>query len=234
MTFVERDRLQAALATDNPLIWVITGDSITHGLLHTQGARNYVDHLHELVRGDMARVRDVIINTGVSGDRVTQILDDFDHRVARWQPSVVTLMIGTNDASTNREEIVEPADFEASIARFVSEVRALGAIPVLQTPPSIDVVHAPERSRIDAFVAAIRAVAVRDDVILIDQHAWFAELGNGGFPHGLMDDPFHPNPAGHAALALEIARVLELRPIPERWRVLSDLESRLALGRRTG
>lgn len=234
MTTAEREHLRAALAAEDPITWVITGDSITHGLVHTQGARNYVDHLHELIRGDMFRTRDTIINTGISGHRVTQILDDFERRITRWQPDIVTLMIGTNDAATNRETVVKPAEFEASVARFVRDVRALGAIPVLQTPPPIDVAHAPERSRIAEFVDAIRAVAERDDVILIDQYARFAELGNGGFPHGLMDDPFHPNPAGHAALALELAHVLGLRAVPERSRVLTDLEARVLLGRRTG
>lgn len=225
-------RLRAALESERPLTWVLTGDSITHGLLHTQGARNYVDHLHELIRGDMGRVQDVLINTAISGWRVVLLLEDFDRRVATWRPDVVTLMIGTNDCSdAGAFPVISPAQFAASVTEFVRRVRATGAIPVLQTQPAIDVANAPERARIAEFAQAIRDVAAEEDVILIDQFARFAELaelGAGDVPHGLLDDPFHPGDAGHAALALEIADVLGLRAPAASDRVLPDLTQRVA------
>lgn len=215
MTTAENSRLQAALTADAPLTWVITGDSITHGLVHTHGGRSYPEHLHELIRGELARTRDILINSAISGHKIVQILADFDRRVASWNPDVVTLMIGTNDCST-LVATLEPAKFGASIAEFVARVRALGAVPVLLTPPSVDVAAAPERARIGEFAHAIRDVAARDDVLLVDQHARFDEIGHGGVPWGLMNDPFHPNEAGHAALALELAKVLGIRPEPSR------------------
>lgn len=228
-------RLRAALESERPLTWVLTGDSITHGLLHTQGARNYVDHLHELIRGDMGRVQDVLINTAISGWRVVLLLEDFDRRVAMWRPDVVTLMIGTNDCSdAGAFPVISPARFAASVTEFVRRGRAAGAIPVLQTQPAIDVANAPERARIAEFAQAIRDVAAEEDVILIDQFAKFAkfaefaELGAGDVPHGLLDDPFHPGEAGHAALALEIAHVLGLRAPAASDRVLPDLTQRVA------
>ncbi|MBO8584206.1 SGNH/GDSL hydrolase family protein, partial [Staphylococcus aureus] len=63
-------RLTAALADPAPLNWLITGDSITHGLVHTQGGRSYPEHLHELIRGELARVRDIVINSAISGNRI--------------------------------------------------------------------------------------------------------------------------------------------------------------------
>ncbi|MES2866292.1 SGNH/GDSL hydrolase family protein [Microbacterium profundi] len=230
-------QLKALLASDAPLTWVLTGDSITHGLLHTRGARNYVDHLHELIRGDLGRVQDAVINTGISGWRIPLILEDFERRVATWRPDVVTLMIGTNDCSTVWvDPIVPPAEFGEGIASFVARVRELGAIPVLQTPPFIDVKHSPDRSRIGEFAEQIRAVAATHDVILVDQFRLFAEFsigtgpGNEGMPWGLLDDAFHPNAAGHAAVALEVARVLGLGSVAES-RVLTDLTARVAVAR---
>lgn len=230
-------RLEALLAADAPLTWVMTGDSITHGLLHTRGARNYVDHLHELIRGDLGRVQDAVINTAISGWRIPLILDDFERRVATWRPDVVTLMIGTNDCSTVWvDPVVSPSEFGAGIASFVARVRELGAIPVLQTPPFIDQLHAPDRSRIGEFAAAIREVAAREEVILVDQDALFAGFstgtgpGNEGMPWGLLDDAFHPNAAGHAAIALELARVLGLGSAGTS-RVLTDLTARVAVAR---
>jgi lysophospholipase L1-like esterase len=226
-----RDLAELLTSTD-PLNWVITGDSITHGLVHTHGGRSYAEHLHELIRGELARTRDAVINTAISGHRLPDILGDFDRRVASWRPDVVTLMIGTNDMSTlPGSPLVAPADFAASLREFVTRVRSLGAIPVLQTPPSIDTANAPGRERLTEFADAVREVATSEDVILVDQHARFTELGHGGVPWGLMNDPFLPNGAGHAALALVLANTLGICPEPDRDRTLPLLEARVAAAR---
>lgn len=228
-------RLADALSGDEPLNWVITGDSITHGLVHTQGGRSYAEHLHELIRGELGRTRDVVLNTAISGHRLPDILGDFERRVSSWSPAVVTLMIGTNDLSTQPgSPHVEPAEFAGSLREFVTRVREIGAIPVLQTPPSIDIPNAPGRERIQDFADAVREVAASEDVILVDQNARFTELGNGGVPWGLMNDPFHPNAAGHAALALELATALDLCPQPPSDRTLPLLEALVTAGRLNG
>lgn len=225
-------RLADLLAGSDPLNWVITGDSITHGLVFTQGGRSYAEHLHELIRGELERVRDIVVNSAISGHRIVDVLGDFDRRVSSWRPDVVTLMIGTNDLSTGGPQpIVSPEDYAASLHEFVTRVRDLGAIVVLQTPPPIDVANAPERARVAEFADAVRQVATSDDVILVDQYARLVELGAGGIPWGLMGDPFHPNAAGHAALALEIATVLGIRPKPERSRTLPLLEAQVGAAR---
>jgi len=225
-------RLADALAGSEPLNWVITGDSITHGLVHTQGGRSYAEHLHELIRGELGRTRDAVINTAISGHRITDILGDWERRIATWRPDVVTLMIGTNDMATGVGQIiVTPAEFAASLREFVARARGLGAIVVLQTPPSIDVPNAPGRERIVAFADAVREVAASEDVIIVDQHARFTDLGNGGVPWGMMNDPFHPNAAGHAALALELAHALDICPQADRDRTLPLLESQTTAAR---
>jgi lysophospholipase L1-like esterase len=241
----DRAVLRGLLASGAPLTWVFTGDSITHGLIHTRGARNYVDHLHELIRGDAGRVQDAVINTAVTGWRADLILGDFDRRVAQWRPDVVTLMIGTNDCTTEwLDPVIEVPTFAESIAEFVRRVRMLGAVPVLQTPPTADLRHAPDRARLGEFAQAIRDVAAHDDVILVDQYAAFAEFsagtgpGNDGMPWGLLDDAFHPNAAGHALLALGWAGALGFTgaggaagAAGAGSRVLADLSARVAVAR---
>ncbi|MFJ6428419.1 SGNH/GDSL hydrolase family protein [Microbacterium maritypicum] len=228
-------RIAAALADPEPLNWVITGDSITHGLVHTQGGRSYPEHLHELIRGELERVRDVVLNTAISGNRIVDLLGDWDRRVASWHPDVVTLMIGTNDASDGGpREVITADDYAASLREFVERVRGFGAIPVLQTPPAIDTRNAPERARIGEFADAVRHVAASEDVILVDQYARFADIGAGGVPWGLMNDPFHPNTEGHAALALELAHVIGIRPDGPRARTFALLEGMVATARLNG
>nr|WP_321182046.1 GDSL-type esterase/lipase family protein [Microbacterium barkeri] len=143
----DRRRLAAALTDPAPLNWIITGDSITHGLVHTQGGRSYPEHLHELIRGELERVRDIVLNTAISGNRIVDLLDDWDRRVASWRPDVVTLMIGTNDASDGGPRpVISADDYAASLRDFVTRVRGLGAIPVLQTPPASSPVAVPTKS----------------------------------------------------------------------------------------
>ncbi|WP_226533586.1 SGNH/GDSL hydrolase family protein [Microbacterium paraoxydans] len=228
--------LRELLASGAPLTWVFTGDSITHGLIHTRGARNYVDHLHELIRGDVGRVQDTLINTAITGWRADLILDDFDRRVARWQPDVVTLMIGTNDCTTHwLDPVVEVATFTASVVEVVRRVRDGGGIPVLQTPPTVDLRHAPDRARIGEFARAVRDAAVREGAILVDHHAAFTAFsegtgpGNDDMSWGLLDDAFHPNAAGHALLALGWADALGFDDPSSRVR--TDLAARVAVAR---
>ncbi|MFK3677106.1 SGNH/GDSL hydrolase family protein [Microbacterium sp. NPDC090218] len=232
----DRAALQGLLASGAPLTWVFAGDSITHGLIHTRGARNYVDHMHELIRGDAGRVQDAVINTAITGWRADLILDDFERRVAHWRPDVVSVMVGTNDCTTEwLDSVIEVPEFAGSIAEFVRRVRMLDAIPVLQTPPTVDLLHAPGRARIGEFAQAIREVAAREEAILVDQHAAFAAFaegtgpGNEDMPWGLLDDAFHPSAAGHALLALGWAEALGFDVSDSRVRV--DLAARVAVAR---
>src|SRR3954465_1714944 len=91
------DSIQRLLQGEHPLTWVFTGDSITHGALHTMGWRSYVEHFAERVRFELKRSRDIVVNTGISGNRMTNLLADAEWRVHRFQPQVVSLMMGMND-----------------------------------------------------------------------------------------------------------------------------------------
>src|SRR5512133_1528760 len=78
-------RIRETLADKaRPRTWVLTGDSITHGAKHTAGSRSYVEHFAERLRWEMGRGQDVVINTGLSGDRADGLLRNFDWRIARF------------------------------------------------------------------------------------------------------------------------------------------------------
>src|SRR5262245_43171096 len=81
------------LGRKEPLTWVFTGDSITHGALHTKGWRSYPEHFAERVRWELKRMRDIVVNTGISGDRAQGLLPDIDWRVLHLKPDVVSVML---------------------------------------------------------------------------------------------------------------------------------------------
>jgi hypothetical protein len=50
--------VRALLTGTEPVTWLFTGDSITHGALHTMGWRSYPEHFAERVRWELRRMRD--------------------------------------------------------------------------------------------------------------------------------------------------------------------------------
>lgn len=193
--------MQEALAhfasRPEPTTWLFVGDSITHGVWHTRGARSYPEHIQEVLRSGRWRIHDLFINQGVSGTTVPETLDDWQLRVTRHQADVAFVMLGTNDASTSRDVTV--ADFEQGLAEACRRLTGQGTVPILMTPPGIVAPADPSRSRITEYVDAVRRVAAAQDCGLIDHHAHW---GNGGeICWGWLDDAIHPNAAGHAVIA---------------------------------
>jgi acyl-CoA thioesterase I len=191
-------RLHRLLAGSDPVTWVFVGDSITEGVVHTHGRRSFVEHFAERTRGELGRVGDVVINTGISGDHTEDVLAGFADRVARFHPDVVVVLLGTNDSvegSSGR------AGFADRLAEIVRRVRDLGAVPVLQTPPPVDTAAASERADLPAYADLVRRVAREHDVMLVDHYAHWLAAGNGTAPARWLDDPIHPNGRGHLEMA---------------------------------
>jgi acyl-CoA thioesterase I len=190
----------ALLRGERPLTWVFVGDSITHGV-DTEGWRSFVEHFAERVRTELGRVDDVVINTGISGNRTEDVLAGFDMRVSRFGPDVVVVMLGTNDSV---EGPGGRAGYQQELGRIVARVRDIGAVPVLQVPPPVDTSAADERDDLGAYAEAVREVADARRVVLVDHRAHWLRVGNGQAPPRWLADEIHPNGRGH----LEMARTL--------------------------
>jgi pectinesterase len=159
----------------------------------------------------------------------------------RWQALVeqlrpgdyVFIQFGHNDQSEDKpDRYTPPADYRANLVRFVAEVRAKEATPVLFTPVM--------RRRFDSagafydvhgvYPELVRSVAAEHNVALIDMHRsseraireagvegstkLFLHLAPGesaNYPEGLGDDT-HFSPLGAALMArLAVEGVRELR-----------------------
>jgi acyl-CoA thioesterase-1 len=111
--------LQTRIASQEPLTWVFTGDSVTQGALWTGGLRTYPEIFSERIRWEMHRNRDIIVNTAISGNKTADILQDFDWRIAHLHPDVVSLMIGMNDCTRGPEG--EKA-FEENLSQLIARI----------------------------------------------------------------------------------------------------------------
>ncbi|MCB9784816.1 MAG: SGNH/GDSL hydrolase family protein [Candidatus Omnitrophica bacterium] len=206
----EVERIKILLQSEEPITWVITGDSITHGALHTHGARSYPEHFAERVRWELGRVRDVVINTGISGDTVPGLLNDLDHRVLRFKPTVVSIMMGMNDAVKGEEgrELFQEK-YRELIERLKKETEAL---ILLHTPNPITPA-ADRRQDLPAYSEIIREIAKEYEVALVDQERMWKDYlskGRNDLNYLLNDGTIHPNAAGHILFAHNLFRVLDI------------------------
>jgi len=202
--------IRALLKNKEPNVWLFTGDSITHGAKHTAGFRSYPEIFAERIRWEMARTRDWVINTGISSQTTASILDDFDWRVTKFEPSVVSLMIGTNDCSKAE---IPPAIFESNLELFVKKVRDLKAIPILHTPNPIILDTSPERKTLPDYIPVIWKVAEKHQVIMVDNYSYWESRHRRNLNNVYkqwLNDRLHPNYKGHQQIARLMFRTLDI------------------------
>jgi len=195
--------LQTRIASQEPLTWVFTGDSVTQGALWTGGLRTYPEIFSERIRWEMHRNRDIIVNTAISGNKTEDILQDFDWRVAHLHPDVVSLMIGMNDCTRGPEG--EKA-FEENLSQLIARIHALGAIPVLHTTSTT--LPDPKRTDLPAYNAIIRKVALSQRLILVDHWQYWQGNRTAANLNEWLGNAIHPNGLGHIQIAHELFRTL--------------------------
>lgn len=117
-------RIATILNSDTPATWVVTGDSITHGALWTNGWRSYVEHFQERVRWELGKPKnsDFVLDTGVSGSTTNDLTAKFAERVAAFSPRVVSVMLGTNDVATPG---IGVAVYRANLLKLIASIRVL-------------------------------------------------------------------------------------------------------------
>jgi lysophospholipase L1-like esterase len=198
----------------SPLRIVFLGDSLTEG---THGA-SYLAVLRSKLAQTPALSDVELINAGVGGDTVANLLRRVATDVTPRDPNWVVVLIGANDSTTwlirrglwrpivfwrtrryfAREKgvsgAITPQRFEVGLRALVADLRArIHARIALCTPPPQGVAPRSPRWRLMArYAEAIRRIAVEMDCDLIDLHArWSAA-----------------------------ARVLPRRTLRQRWRAL--------------
>ncbi|MEV6394743.1 GDSL-type esterase/lipase family protein [Streptomyces sp. NPDC051907] len=194
-------RLSAA-----PMTWVATGDSITQAVLHTHGARGWVEHLQERVRWQMDRLTDIVVNTGVSGWRAVDVLGSYDHLIGRFAPDVLSISLGTNDA---RAGLAGLPEFHDAMHQLIDRTGKDAQI-VLHTPVLTSIAGRETRGTLPAYAQTVRDIAKEAGVLLVDHEAHWHEHFDGADPIAWLDDPAHPNAVGHLQMAEHTLRVLGL------------------------
>ena len=200
--------IKARMAGGKPMTWVFTGDSITHGALHTKGWRCFPEIFAEKLRWEMKRPRDLVINTGISGDTTAGLMPDLEWRLTRSRPDAAFVRFGMNDCAKGPDL----AGYEANLRAIVAAVRREGGIPVLmRVNPAVP--GSPREkavARLGDYMAAVEKVAKAERILMIDHYGdWRKKPGD---IRRMMNDDIHPNALGHQEMALRIFAALGFPP----------------------
>jgi lysophospholipase L1-like esterase len=111
--------------------FIFIGDSITHQCLYTQFVENFY-----FTRFPDRRIH--FRNAGVSGDKAADALNRFDDDIARFKPTVATVLLGMNDGSYKD---FDPAIFETyrrDMTTLLDKLDALQCRVFLMGPTMFD------------------------------------------------------------------------------------------------
>ena len=201
----ELAKIKTRMAEKRPMTWVFTGDSITHGALHTKGWRSFAEIFAEKVRWEMKRPLDLVINTGISGDTTAGILPHLEWRLTRFKPDVAFIMFGMNDCAGGPDL----KDYESNLRTLIKMVRQGGGIPILMRVNAVAPGSARE-SKLEGHMEALSKVAKAERVLVIDHFGdWRKKPGE---IRTMLNDDIHPNALGHQDMALRIFSTLGFPP----------------------
>lgn len=189
---------------------LFTGDSITDSGRRTDPSgllgAGYVRRVAEM--SNIGEPKLNVVNTGISGDRTTDLLLRWDADVIDRHPGVLTILIGANDmwrrydADTPMSADEFRVNYEVLLdrARSVLDLREL----VLMDPFVVPVNEAQSRwyaEDLEAKIAVVRELAGRYNAIHIPLHDILAERASLEGAASVIDDGLHPSAGGHELIA---------------------------------
>ncbi len=143
--------------------WVFTGGEAVQGTFaQLGGARNYIGHFEEYARSqksagdDLTRQR-YTINTAKAGQQLSQIIENWEQKVSKFDPRAVAYMVGVEDYKQGMPHVEE---FKRSLEQFIEnalqEKKNQGSFAVIQKP--FAVWDDEENALIELYCAAVDEV----------------------------------------------------------------------------
>lgn len=169
-----------------------------------------------------------VINAGVGGNSTRNLLKRVERDVLTKKPSVVVMMVGTNDA-LNSGNSVPIKEYEENLKKLMKQFSEVGSKVVLMTiPPCIDELlfsrHKAEffakRSPVDRIAdvnAVVKKMGKSDSIQIVDVHALLEKGGAGSEESSLLrnvansrsKDGVHPTSEGYDVIAQGVYEALK-------------------------
>ena len=189
-------------ATD---VVVCLGDSITDGCTYTQ--------LISQALKDAGMPVPTVVCSGVVCDTAPLMAARMNKTVLSFQPTIVTLAAGTNDAIHGEA----PEIYEKALREIADRVKAQGARMILLTPCIIDVKGKDKREPAEKLVAlyaeAIRKVAKEYGFAVAENNALQNKARDDG-KAVMSPDGIHPNYFGQTLMARSILDAMGCQEVP--------------------
>jgi acyl-CoA thioesterase I len=186
------------VAAGEPVTIVAIGSSSTSGAGASSPAANYPSRLLIELQQHFPKVAITVLNRGVAGEEIVDMLQRFDSAVIAAKPDLVLWQVGTNSVIRGHQL----GDHGALIHAGLDKIRAVGADTVLIDPQfAPKVITKPDA---EAMVALISATAKREDVDLFrrfDIMRHWRDVDRLAFETFVSPDGLHMNDWSYACMA---------------------------------
>jgi lysophospholipase L1-like esterase len=191
---------------------VMIGDSITdcgraRPVGNSAGLGNgYVSLVNALLSAKYPELMIEVLNTGISGNRVTDLRDRWQTDVLDLKPDWLSIMIGINDVWRHFDR---PAGAQVAVGEYEQILESLieQTLPsikglVLMTPYFIETnIEDSMRKMMDEYSAVVKKLADKYNTVFVDIQGAFNEYLKYRPTQTLCGDRVHPNLTGHMVIA---------------------------------
>lgn len=205
-------RKSTGMAGSRSVLYVALGDSVTagwleHGILDSEAA--YPALFRKRLATLYPHAMISVINSGLGGDGTEGVLARLDRDCLRYDPQLVTVCVGLNDARQGREGA---EGFAERLTRIVERIQNESAADVLLITPNTRGDALQDDGTLTEYIRAIRAVARTRDIGLADVHAVYqGAIRMGAAPADLLSNRVsHPTREGHAIFANALISFFQL------------------------
>ncbi len=189
------------------------GDSITDcGRNHPIGEGNglgsgYVSIVDSLLTSFYPEKLIRVCNTGIGGNRVTDLADRWQTDAMDIAPDWLSIMIGINDVwrqfdHINLLEQIDPERFESTYRELLEQTRCHLRGLTLMTPFYLETyTEDPMRKLMDFYGQIVKRLASDYDAEFVDTQCFFNRHLSHRPTQSICGDRVHPNQAGHMIIA---------------------------------
>jgi acyl-CoA thioesterase I len=186
------------LKEHRPIVIVAIGSSSTAGAGASSPAANYPSRLQVELNRRLLGQSITVVNRGINGEEVGDMLKRFDKAVIAAKPDLVLWQLGTNSVLRNHPLL----DHGAAIRAGLDKIRSIDADVVLIDPQfAPKVIAKPDAAH---MVALIAMTAKQDDVDLFpryDMMRRWSTVDHLSFASFVSRDGVHMNDWSYACLA---------------------------------
>lgn len=191
-------RITHKLTANGSITIVAIGSSSTAGVGATSAAATYPSRLAIELKQHFPNHKITVINRGVNGEEVDDMLKRFDSAVIAAKPDLVLWQLGTN--SIIRDQLLNERD--TSIRNGLKKIHAIGADVILIDPQFAPKVIA--KPGAESVVELIAKTAKEEDVDLFrrfDVMKRWSKVDHMSFDKFVSLDGLHMNDWGYACMA---------------------------------